>query len=694
MKRKKLLGLLIAICITTSLVFALSTPGFAATTGTPVLDPNAKLGTVTKVAVTFYGDSTTSKGFTWYTSAASVKSNLQIVEKTSDSADFTKADVIKFDGTCSIPTNLVSSTITKTQEYLHKAEAKGLKPNTTYFFRVGDESTGLWSEIGTVQTAPQNGAFTFLDLADPQAKELDESILSANTFKQAIATVPDAKFIALNGDIVDNGSSEYQWDWLFNNMSQVMLNTTIAPIAGNHESQTNTFIDHFNLLPASGSPTTSGVYYSYDYSNAHFVMLNTNENSTSWNDFTQAQVDWMKADIQAAKEKGQWIITILHKGPYTTSNHATDSDISGAAGVRKMIAPIFANLGVDLVLQGHDHIYARSMPIKADGTADTENIISDYFNGQNMKYEVNPNGSVYLIPSTAGPKVYYKNKKISDTTPLYLPTNYYNLFDNSDESHSAIYGQDPNDATRPLRSMVDNFESIRIDGNRLSVISYEIDHGGLLHPDETPYIIDSFGLLKDNTKPTITVDGINDGDIIKLNEKKNVTWSAADEQSGSGIKTASGDITSGSSIDTSEVGLHTLNFTATDNAGNKTSKSIKYTVQYDYSGILSPINKDGSSTFKVGSTIPVKFQLKDAAGTYIPNATTKLYIAKVTENNVETEFNATSTSSNSDGNIFKYDESDNQYIFNLRTKELTSGTYQLRIDLGDGTTNTVKINLK
>jgi len=332
---------------------------------------------------------------------------------------------------------------------------------------VGDASQGLWSTTSTFQTAPTSGAFSFLDLADPQAKDIGEAQLAASTFTKALATVPDSKFITVNGDLVDDGSVGYEWDWLFNNIGQSFLNTTIAPITGNHDEKLGSFTDHFELTPASGSDTSTGVYYSYDYSNAHFVMLTNNEN-TSVNDISPAQVAWMKADITKARANGsQWIILDMHKGPHSTSNHSTDTDINSPTGSRNTVAPIMAQLGIDLVLQGHDHIYARSKPI-------------------------NPNGTIYLIPATAGPKVYYKNKNTS-----LLPANYYSLFDIVDENHVAIYGPDPTDATRPVRSQIQNFESIKIDGNKLSVISYEIDQNKKdAQGVAQPYIIDTFGISK------------------------------------------------------------------------------------------------------------------------------------------------------------------------------------------------------
>ncbi|HCY37969.1 MAG TPA: hypothetical protein DHV24_12610, partial [Candidatus Margulisbacteria bacterium] len=282
-------------------------------------DPNAPIGTVSKVTVTFNGDTTLTKGFTWYTTLRSVISDLQVVEKSGNASDF--SNPIKFSGTCAIPTYSSS-------QFVHKAEATGLKANTEYFFRVGEEALGLWSEVGTFKTAPQSGAFTFVDIADPQAKTEDEAILSSETIAKALDTVDNAEFIAINGDIVDTGSNEQQWDWVFGHSQTSLLNTTILPAAGNHESQTNSFIEHFDIKPAANSPTTSGAYFSYDYSNAHFIILNNNETSTEYADFTPVQIQWMKDDVAAAKSAGaKWIIVIMHKGPYSTSNHATDSDI-------------------------------------------------------------------------------------------------------------------------------------------------------------------------------------------------------------------------------------------------------------------------------------------------------------------------------------------------------------------------------
>ena len=190
-------------------------------------------------------------------------------------------------------------------ELVHKAEATNLKPDTLYFFRVGEASSNTWSKTGTFRTAPKTGAFTFIDLADTQAKEEDEAILSSETLDKALATIPNAQFVVHNGDIVDKGVKEEQWNWLLGHSQSSLLNTTIVPSAGNHEDENFAFIDHFNLDVPENSATETGAYYSYDYSNAHFVVLNSNEDSEEYNNFSAEQVQWLQDDVKEARKTGQ-----------------------------------------------------------------------------------------------------------------------------------------------------------------------------------------------------------------------------------------------------------------------------------------------------------------------------------------------------------------------------------------------------
>ncbi|PKM57301.1 MAG: hypothetical protein CVU98_06795 [Firmicutes bacterium HGW-Firmicutes-3] len=121
---------------------------------------------------------------------------------------------------------------------------------------------------------------------------------------------------------------------------------------------------------------------------------------------------------------------------------------------------------------------------------------------------------------------------------------------------------------------------------------------------------------------------------------------------------------------------------------------IDVSVVYNYSGVLRPINNDGSSVFKVGSTVPVKFRLTDAYDDYVMDVVATISYIKLDEGVSESSEVIDLIETETDGKFFRYDSKDNQYIFNLSTKGFSEGTYILTIELNDGTRKEVSIGLR
>lgn len=142
------------------------------------------------------------------------------------------------------------------------------------------------------------------------------------------------------------------------------------------------------------------------------------------------------------------------------------------------------------------------------------------------------------------------------------------------------------------------------------------------------------------------------------------------------------------------LGETVVTWTATDENGNVATLQQSVKVQYQFVGFLQPINNNNTSIFKLGSTVPVKFKLLDAYGDPISTAVAKIYVAKITDSVIGSELEATSTSNATTGNLFRYDETGEQYIFNLSTKSLSKGSYQIRAILDDGMSYTVIISLR
>jgi hypothetical protein len=195
------------------------------------------------------------------------------------------------------------------------------------------------------------------------------------------------------------------------------------------------------------------------------------------------------------------------------------------------------------------------------------------------------------------------------------------------------------------------------------------------------------GINIDKTVPKVK---FGDAPVFLLNHAQpSIQWEADDSLSG--IEES---LTEVSTIDTSSVGTKTFSVKVFDKAGNFETYSINYKVVYNFGGILQPINSNGLSVFKAGSTVPVKFQLTDANGAFVTNAVATIKYAKFANNVWGDEIEAVSTAAATTGNLFRYDTTNNQYIFNLSTKGLTTGTYKVTISLSDGTAQTVEFGLK
>jgi hypothetical protein len=186
----------------------------------------------------------------------------------------------------------------------------------------------------------------------------------------------------------------------------------------------------------------------------------------------------------------------------------------------------------------------------------------------------------------------------------------------------------------------------------------------------------------DRKGPTITVAAPS-GSYV-LNESVAAAYSCGDGAS-----------QPGSSVDTSAVGAKPFAIEATDAVGNPASLVQSYRVRYGLVGtsclgepghaVLQPVDADGSSVFKAGSTLPVKFRVCDAKGTSIGTAGVVGSFKLVkTDSGTGSAVNEMPVSATPDAS-FRWDPSARQWIYNLSTRNLVAGTtYGYSIELDDG----------
>jgi hypothetical protein len=199
------------------------------------------------------------------------------------------------------------------------------------------------------------------------------------------------------------------------------------------------------------------------------------------------------------------------------------------------------------------------------------------------------------------------------------------------------------------------------------------------------------GNMVDKKGPDISITSPSAGPYTLL---QTVAAAYGCTDGGSGLASCQGTVAGGASIDTSSVGEHTFTVNATDNVENPSIRSVIYKVQYSTGtcmgsaghAVLQPVDADGSSVFKKGSTVPVKFRVCDALGHSIGTAGVALgppVNTSVTSGAGAVDENVFSTTPDT---TFRWSASDQLWIFNQKTSNLLSGkVYTFRIDLNDGT---------
>ena len=353
-------------------------------------------GVPSQIVCTPYGDLRYSVGVNWVTSSASQTSRAKVWER--GKPETTK----EYTGTAGQPG-------APDTWWWHKIVLDELDAGTTYEYQVGDGT--YWSGTNSFATAPEPDglgsgySFSFINLNDSQDPNGGQThtIWGQTLARAAAKTSNEHAFVLHAGDHVDNGSNEDQWQAYFDQSQAVYNKSVLAGATGNHDAGSNSgsankYQYRFNYDMPTDSPKATGMYYSFDYANAHFTVLN----SQALND--SAQMEWLKYDV--VKNARKWNVILLHNALYTNASHWAEYDVRNA-----FASTINDTLGVDVVFGGHDHIYNHTYPIRngapiagAPKTSTTLRI-----NNQNIAVDnlfTNPQGTVNYVNSTGSTKFY------------------------------------------------------------------------------------------------------------------------------------------------------------------------------------------------------------------------------------------------------------------------------------------------
>ena len=256
--------------------------------------------------------------------------------------------------------------------YIYKAVLGVLGFGRTYSYRVGGtdaEGAALWSPIYSFTTRPETtGEFSFIFTADTQPSCFDcKGYVGVNRlFANAFAKAPNVHFLVSGGDFVycsDEGMNSITvWRNVINGGNN--LNTDLGSSLfaehpwlvtnGNHDN--NRVQEFFNNRTLS----MANDYYSYDYGDAHFVVLDNGHNGT----FDTAQLTWLNNDLAGTAKK--WKIIFVHFSLYCTTDRdlGVNKDTLEENAVRVQLLEYVDKYHVDLVVSAHvNESYYTSYPI-------------------------------------------------------------------------------------------------------------------------------------------------------------------------------------------------------------------------------------------------------------------------------------------------------------------------------------------
>jgi hypothetical protein len=381
--------------------------------------------------------------FTWYTSQATGR----LAVRAQSDVMFTVIEAVN---------------TARGSQYVHKVTVDGIAPSTTYEYAlVGDDNAA--SAIKTI-TTPSPGSFSFIAVGDPQIGSSGNATTDTNGWKNtlalATANFPGASFLLSAGDQVETASNTTEYAGFLS--PAALSNLPMSAAVGNHDASNQLFTDHFSM-PNSypvGSGATAFDYW-YTYGNTLFMVLDANTTAIS-NHRT-----FMEAAI-AANSDVTWKVVMFHQGPYVNASHRADGYIST---FRTNWIPAFDQLGIDVVINGHDHSYVRSYQMEGNVALKDQQWLDSSGNIQ-----TDPTGKLY-------------NAVLDPTGTLYMELNsgsgskYYQLVT------EAFFVASQNQANRP------NFSIVEVGASSFTITTYQVN------TDATITEIDTYRIQKTVSAP-------------------------------------------------------------------------------------------------------------------------------------------------------------------------------------------------
>lgn len=322
----------------------------------------------------FGADPRTGMRISWQVPAAVREPYIRIGTRPDDLGDKVKAEVRV------LHTPGVEGVRTALDQYYVHASLSDLLPGTTYYYGVGHDGfdpadADHRATITSFRTAPAGAErFVFTAFGDQgvgrSAAAIDRLLLkAAPAFHLHAGDICYADGTG-RGEKTD-GYDPTAWDAFLKQSEPVARSVPWMVTTGNHDMEAWYSPDGYGgqlarfSLPDTGfDPRTAPGVYTFTYGNVGVVALDANDVSyeipANLGCTQGRQTAWLKRTLAALRASADvdFVVVFFHHCAYSTSAHASDG------GVRAEWQPLFDRYQVDLVVNGHNHVYERTDALK------------------------------------------------------------------------------------------------------------------------------------------------------------------------------------------------------------------------------------------------------------------------------------------------------------------------------------------
>ena len=198
-----------------------------------------------------------------------------------------------------------------------------------------------------------------LYMGDPQSDpETNDYTQWGDLLKSAVQSNENAEVLILGGDIVNDEGDDDEWSAFMSAGAEAFEKLKIRPVTGNHTADATRYIEYFDI-PQNGPEGLLGAYYSFDYGEIHFIMLDSMTMGTVDESQISLISDWIKNDLESSDST--WNIAVMHHPMYSLNGSYKD-DLR-AETMQQNYLPIFEEYDLDFILCGHQHVYSRTYPL-------------------------------------------------------------------------------------------------------------------------------------------------------------------------------------------------------------------------------------------------------------------------------------------------------------------------------------------